>query len=165
MTKTPGGLVLPDSEDRHELGERGQANQPLPADAVGERFAVHLASGYFVTDAKLGLAELVGAHVLVTDKPLTTLEPLVAILEEVARWGVPLLICAPAITDDARLFLVVNQLRGTIYVAAVDADAPTRARIAAIAGTTATADLAVVTRAELGNAKSVRIAHDAMAIS
>jgi len=76
-------------------------------------------SPYFVTKAETMEAELEDAFVLLTDKKLANIKPLVPILEKVAQAGKPLLIVADDVHGEALAALVVNKMRGTISCAAV----------------------------------------------
>jgi chaperonin GroEL len=87
----------------------------------GMQFDRGYLSPYFVTDAEKLLVELVDPYVLLHEKKLSSLQPLLPVLEAVAQSGRPLLIIAEDIDGEALATLVVNKLRGGLKVAAVKA--------------------------------------------
>ena len=89
----------------------------------GMQFDRGYVSPYFVTNAKKMICELENAHVLVHEKKLSNLQPLLPLLEAVARSSRPLIIVAEDIEGEALATLVVNKLRGGLKVAAVKSPA------------------------------------------
>ena len=89
----------------------------------GMQFDRGYVSPYFVTNAKKMICELENAHVLVHEKKLSNLQPLLPLLEAVARSSRPLIIVAEDIEGEALATLVVNKLRGGFKVAAVKSPA------------------------------------------
>lgn len=87
----------------------------------GMQFDRGYISPYFVNDQEKMTATLNDVAILITDKKLTTMKPLVPLLEQVARAGKPLLIIAEDIEGEALATLVVNKIRGTLNVSAVKA--------------------------------------------
>ncbi len=87
----------------------------------GMQFDRGYISPYFITNADKMVAELDEPHILIHEKKLTTLQPLLPILEAVVQSGRPLLIIAEEIEGEALATLVVNKLRGGLKVAAVKA--------------------------------------------
>jgi chaperonin GroEL len=87
----------------------------------GMQFDRGYVSPYFVTNAEKMLAELEEAHILIHEKKLASLQPLLPLLETVVQTGKPLLIIAEDIEGEALATLVVNKLRGGLKVAAVKA--------------------------------------------
>jgi chaperonin GroEL len=87
----------------------------------GMQFDRGYISPYFVTNAEKMLAELEDAMILVYEKKLSSLQPLLPVLEAVVQSGKPLLIIAEDIEGEALATLVVNKLRGGLKVAAVKA--------------------------------------------
>jgi chaperonin GroEL len=87
----------------------------------GMQFDRGYLSAYFVTNAEKMLAELEDPYILLYEKKLSGLQPLLPILEAVVQSGHPLLIVAEDIEGEALATLVVNKLRGGLKVAAVKA--------------------------------------------
>jgi chaperonin GroEL len=87
----------------------------------GMQFDRGFVSPYFVTNAEKMRAELEDAYILIHEKKLSTLQPLVPLLESVVQSGKPLLIIAEDIEGEALATLVVNKLRGGLKIAAVKA--------------------------------------------
>jgi chaperonin GroEL len=87
----------------------------------GMQFDRGYSSPYFVTNVDKMLAELDDALILIHEKKLTSLQPLLPVLEAVVQSGRPLLIIAEEIDGEALATLVVNKLRGGLKVAAVKA--------------------------------------------
>ncbi len=78
-------------------------------------------SPYFVTNAEKMLCDMENPLILVHDAKISTLQPLVPVLEQVAQSGKSLLIIAEDIEGEALAALVVNKLRGGLKVCAVKA--------------------------------------------
>jgi chaperonin GroEL len=78
-------------------------------------------SPYFVTNADKMMAELEEPYILIHEKKLSSLQPMLPILESVVQAGRPLLIIAEEVEGEALATLVVNKLRGGLKVAAVKA--------------------------------------------
>src|SRR6266705_3406580 len=87
----------------------------------GMQFDRGYLSPYFVTNPDKMVAELNDALVLIHEKKLTSLQPMLPVLEAVVQSGRPLLIIAEEIEGEALDTLVVDKLRGTLKVAAVKA--------------------------------------------
>src|SRR5512145_1495927 len=87
----------------------------------GMQFDRGYISPYFVTNAEKMLAELESPYILINEKKLSTLQPLLPLLEAVVQTGKPLLIIAEDVEGEALATLVVNKLRGGLKVAAVKA--------------------------------------------
>jgi chaperonin GroEL len=125
-------------------------------------------SPYFVTNAEKLLVEFDDPYILIHERKLATLQPLLPILEGVVQSGKPLLIIAEDVEGEALATLVVNKLRGGLKVAAVKAPGFGDRRKAILediailtAGELISEELGVklenVTLAQLGRAKRVRI--------
>ena len=78
-------------------------------------------SPYFVTNSEKMTTEFENPYILIFEKKITNLQPLVTILEAVAGSGRPLLIIAEDIEGEALAALVINKLRGGLKIAAVKA--------------------------------------------
>src|ERR1700757_3146447 len=87
----------------------------------GMQFDRGYISPYFITNPDKMVAELNDALVLINEKKLTSLQPMLPVLEAVVQSGRPLLIIAEEIEGEALATLVVNKLRGGLKVAAVKA--------------------------------------------
>src|SRR6202012_2084252 len=87
----------------------------------GMQFDRGYISPYFITNAEKMVAELSEPYILIHEKKLTSLQPMLPILEAVVQGGRPLVIIAEEIEGEALATLVVNKLRGGLKVAAVKA--------------------------------------------
>src|SRR6202522_2459587 len=87
----------------------------------GMQFDRGYLSPYFVTNAEKMLAELEDAYILIHEKKLSSLQPMLPLLEAVVQSGKPLLIISEDVEGEALATLVVNKLRGGLKVAAVKA--------------------------------------------
>jgi chaperonin GroEL len=134
----------------------------------GMQFDRGYISPYFITNANKMVVELEDAYILIHEKKLSTLQPLLPLLEAVVQAGKPLLIIAEEVEGEALATLVVNKLRGGLKVAAVKAPGfgdRRKAMLEDIAiltgGTMISEDLGIklenVTLNMLGRAKRVRV--------
>jgi chaperonin GroEL len=87
----------------------------------GMQFDRGYLSPYFITNAEKMVTELEDVYLLIHEKKLSSLQPLLPLLEAVVQAGKPLLIIAEDIEGEALATLVVNKLRGGLKVAAVKA--------------------------------------------
>ncbi|WP_300552967.1 chaperonin GroEL [Maricaulis sp.] len=87
----------------------------------GMQFDRGYLSPYFITDADKMQADLEEPFILLHEKKLTSLQPMLPILESVVQSGRPLLIIAEDVEGEALATLVVNKLRGGLKIAAVKA--------------------------------------------
>ena len=87
----------------------------------GMQFDRGYISPYFITNADKMLVELENPYILINEKKLSSLQPMLPLLEAVAQAGKPLLIVAEDVEGEALATLVVNKLRGGLKVAAVKA--------------------------------------------
>ncbi|MGQ3112273.1 MAG: chaperonin GroEL [Brevundimonas sp.] len=87
----------------------------------GMQFDRGYLSPYFITNADKMEVQLEEPLILLFEKKLTSLQPMLPILEAVVQSGRPLLIIAEDIEGEALATLVVNKLRGGLRVAAVKA--------------------------------------------
>ncbi len=87
----------------------------------GMQFDRGYLSPYFITNADKMIAELEDPYILLHESKLTSLQPMLPVLETVAQSGRPLLIISEDVEGEALATLVVNKLRGGLKVAAVKA--------------------------------------------
>src|SRR5689334_22180573 len=87
----------------------------------GMQFDRGYLSPYFITNAEKMTVELEEPYILIHEKKLASLQPLLPVLEAVVQAGKPLLIVAEEVEGEALATLVVNKLRGGLKVAAVKA--------------------------------------------
>ena len=141
----------------------------------GMQFDRGYLSAYFVTNAAKMLCELENPHILLFEKKLSALQPILPLLEAVVQSGNPLLIVAEEIEGEALATLVVNKLRGGLKVAAVKAPGFGDRRKSMLedlavltGGQVISEDLGIklesVTLDMLGTAKKVRIDKDSTTI-
>ncbi|PWC74146.1 chaperonin GroEL [Azospirillum sp. TSH64] len=78
-------------------------------------------SPYFVTNAEKLVVDFDNPYILIHDKKLSSLQPLLPVLEAVVQSSRPLLIIAEDVEGEALATLVVNKLRGGLKIAAVKA--------------------------------------------
>ena len=134
----------------------------------GMQFDRGYVSPYFITNAEKMIAELENPYILIFEKKLSSLQPMLPLLETVVQSGRPLVIVAEDVEGEALATLVVNKLRGGLKVAAVKAPGfgdRRKAMLEDIAiltgGEVISEDLGIklesVTLAQLGRAKTVRI--------
>ncbi len=134
----------------------------------GMQFDRGYLSPYFITNSEKMVAELDDPYILIFEKKLSSLQPMLPVLEAVVQTGKPLVIVAEDVEGEALATLVVNKLRGGLKVAAVKAPGfgdRRKAMLEDIAiltnGQMISEDLGIkletVTLAMLGRAKRVRI--------
>ena len=87
----------------------------------GMQFDRGYLSPYFITNAEKMTVELEEPYILIHEKKLASLQPLLPVLEAIVQTGKPLLIVAEEVEGEALATLVVNKLRGGLKVAAVKA--------------------------------------------
>jgi chaperonin GroEL len=137
----------------------------------GMQFDRGYLSPYFITNAEKMLVELDSPYILIHEKKLSSLQPMLPVLEAIVQSGKPLLIIAEDIEGEALATLVVNKLRGGLKVAAVKAPGFGDRRKAMLedigiltSGEMIAEDLGIklenVTLAMLGKAKKVTIDKD-----
>jgi chaperonin GroEL len=137
----------------------------------GMQFDRGYLSAYFITDADKMEVALEEPLILIFEKKLSSLQPLLPLLEAVVQAARPLVIIAEDIEGEALATLVVNKLRGGLRVAAVKAPGFGDRRKAMLediailtAGQVISEDLGIkleaVTIDMLGKAKKVTITKD-----
>jgi chaperonin GroEL len=87
----------------------------------GMQFDRGYLSPYFVTNSDKMTVELEDCLILLHEKKLSSLQPLVPLLETVIQSGKPLMIIAEDVEGEALATLVVNKLRGGLKISAVKA--------------------------------------------
>ena len=181
------------ANDDHEIGEMiAQAMDKVGNEGVitveeatgfeteldivdGMQFDRGYLSAYFVTNAAKMLCELENPYILLFEKKLSALQPILPLLEAVVQSGNPLLIVAEEIEGEALATLVVNKLRGGLKVAAVKAPGFGDRRKSMLddlavltGGQVISEDLGIklerVTLDMLGTAKKVRVDKDSTTI-
>jgi chaperonin GroEL len=137
----------------------------------GMQFDRGYLSPYFITNADKMVSELEDCYILLHEKKLSSLQPMVPLLESVIQSNKPLLIIAEDVEGEALATLVVNKLRGGLKIAAVKAPGFGDRRkamlqdIAVLTGGQVISDdlgmkLEHVTMDMLGSAKNIRITKD-----
>jgi chaperonin GroEL len=87
----------------------------------GMQFDRGYLSPYFVTNPDKMIADLEDVMILLHEKKLSSLQPMVPLLEQVIQSQKPLLIISEDVEGEALATLVVNKLRGGLKIAAVKA--------------------------------------------
>ena len=87
----------------------------------GMQFDRGYLSPYFITNSDKMTTELENPFILLHEKKLTNLQPMVPLLEAVVQAGRPLMIISEDVEGEALATLVVNKLRGGLKVVAVKA--------------------------------------------
>ncbi|MBU8539051.1 chaperonin GroEL [Falsiroseomonas tokyonensis] len=87
----------------------------------GMQFDRGYVSPYFITNAEKMIAEMENPYLLIFEKKLSQLQPMLPLLEAVVQSGRPLVIVAEDVEGEALATLVVNKLRGGLKIAAVKA--------------------------------------------
>lgn len=87
----------------------------------GMQFDRGYLSPYFVNKPEKMEVQLSDPLILIHDKKISSMKPLLPVLEQVAKTGKQLLLIAEDIEGEALATLVVNKIRGTLHVAAVKA--------------------------------------------
>ena len=87
----------------------------------GMQFDRGYVSPYFITNAEKMVVDMDRPYILIHEKKLSGLQPMLPLLESVMQSGRPLLIIAEDVEGEALATLVVNKLRGGLKIAAVKA--------------------------------------------
>ncbi|HPE67870.1 MAG TPA: chaperonin GroEL [Thermotogota bacterium] len=139
--------------------------------AEGMQFDRGYISPYFVTDAEKMEVVSKDPYILITDKKLSAIKPIIPLLEKVAQAGKPLVIIAEDVEGEALTTLVLNKLKGTLDSVAIKAPGFGDRRkamlqdIAILTGGTVISEevgltLENVTISDLGQAGMIRIKKD-----
>ena len=137
----------------------------------GMQFDRGYISAYMATDMEKMEAVLDDPYILITDKKISNIQEILPLLEQVVQSGAKLLIIAEDVEGEALTTLIVNKLRGTFQVVAVKAPGYGDRRkemlrdIAILTGGEVISeelglDLKEATMAQLGRAKSVKVAKE-----
>ncbi|SDJ06938.1 chaperonin GroEL [Aliiruegeria lutimaris] len=108
-------------DDGAIMVEESRTTETVLEVVEGLQFDRGFISPYFVTDPESLTARLEQPAILLHEKKLSGLRPLIPLLEAVMQAGRPLLIVAEDLDEEALATLVVNKLRGTLKVVAVKA--------------------------------------------
>jgi len=87
----------------------------------GMQFDRGYISPYFVTNTEKMTADLDNPYILIHEKKISSLQPMLPLLESIVQSGRPLMILAEDVDGEALATLVVNKLRGGLKIAAVKA--------------------------------------------
>lgn len=88
----------------------------------GMKFDTGYVSPYMVTDAEKMESRIADAHILVTDKKISSLKDLLPVLEQLAGTGKrDLVIIADDVEGDALAGIILNKLKGVLNVLAIKA--------------------------------------------
>ena len=134
----------------------------------GMQFDKGYLSPYFITHVDEMNVQFEDCYILIHEKKISNLRPILPILEQAAQSGKALVIIAEDVENEALATLVINKLRGTLNVAAVKAPGFGDRRkamledIAALTGGVCVSeeiglDLEKLTLNELGSAKKLII--------
>ena len=137
----------------------------------GMQFDRGYISAYMATDMEKMEAVLDDPYILITDKKISNIQEILPLLEQIVQSGKKLLIIAEDVEGEALTTLIVNKLRGTFQVVAVKAPGYGDRRkemlrdIAILTGGQVISDevgleLKEATMAQLGHAKSVKVAKE-----
>jgi chaperonin GroEL len=116
------------AEAMQKVGNEGvitvEENKGLETETTvveGMQFDRGYLSPYFVTNADKMIVDLEDVLILLHEKKLSSLQPMVPLLEAVIQSQRPLLIISEDVEGEALATLVVNKLRGGLKIAAVKA--------------------------------------------
>ncbi|MGE0713539.1 MAG: chaperonin GroEL [Planctomycetota bacterium] len=151
--------------------EEGKSLETEVEIVEGMKFDRGYLSPHFVTDPEAMEAVLDNALVMLYDQKLSSVRPLIPMLEKIAKAKRPLLIVAEDVDGEALATLVVNKLKGIVEVCAVKAPGYGDRRKAMLVdlgiltgGRVLSKDLGIdlekVTLEDLGSAKRVRVDKD-----
>jgi chaperonin GroEL len=87
----------------------------------GFKFSSGVCAGAFITDQRRATLRYEEPLILVTDYKISTVEPILPILELAAREGRPLIIVAEEIEGQALAAMIMNAIRGTLKIAGIKA--------------------------------------------
>lgn len=101
--------------------EEGRGLEMETEHKEGMEFDKGYASPYFVTNPDRMTAEMEDAHILITDKKITSIQELLPFLEKFVKVSKNIVIIADDVEGEALATLVVNSMRGTFKALVVKA--------------------------------------------
>lgn len=101
--------------------EEARGTETVVEVVEGMQFDRGYLSPYFITDSSKMEARLDSPYILIYEKKISSIEPLVPLLEQIVKTGSPLLVIAEEVEGEALALLVVNKLRSAFSCAAVKA--------------------------------------------
>ncbi len=101
--------------------EEGRSTETYLDTVEGMQFDRGYKSPHFVTDQEKMVAEFDDPYILITDFKISNIQDIMPVLEQVKEEGKPLILIAEDIEGEALSTLVVNNMRGSLKVAAVKA--------------------------------------------
>lgn len=120
------GTLISDAMDK--VGKEGVVTVEAAKSMVttldvveGMQFDRGYVSPYLVTDPEKMKVVLEEPCILIHEKKIASMKDMVPLLEEIAKTGKPMLIIAKDVESEALATLIINNLRGTLKVAAVKA--------------------------------------------
>ncbi|HSD12841.1 MAG TPA: chaperonin GroEL, partial [Patescibacteria group bacterium] len=121
-----GGIIAQAMKDVGENGvitvEESQTFGIEKEVVEGMRFDKGYVSAYMITNADRMEAEYTDAHVLITDKKISSIQDILPLLEKVAQTGrKEIVIIAEDVDGEALSTLIVNKIRGTFSALAIKA--------------------------------------------
>lgn len=87
----------------------------------GMKFDRGYISPYFVNDNKTQKCDFDNAYILLVEKKISTIQPLLPLLDTIIKDAKPLVIIAEDVEAEALAVLILNKLRSSIKIAAVKA--------------------------------------------
>ena len=101
--------------------EESKTTETILEVVEGMQFDRGFLSPYFITDGERMEAVLQDPYILLFDRKISVMRDMIALLEQVAKSGRPLLVVAEDVEGEALATLIVNQIRGVLKGCAVKA--------------------------------------------
>ena len=101
--------------------EESKTTETILEVVEGMQFDRGFLSPYFITDAERMEAVLEDPFILLSDRKISALRDMLALLEQIAKSGRPVLVVAEDVEGEALATLIVNQIRGVLKACAVKA--------------------------------------------
>ncbi|MFH8692685.1 hypothetical protein ACH4EC_38270 [Streptomyces anulatus] len=118
-------------------------NEATPVTTLDKGFL----SGYFATDSERMETDFENCCLLVTNLVLDKAPPLLPVLEQATKAGVPLLVIAAGVEGEALNTLVTNKLRGIVRCCAVAVAGPDQEHLLDAAATAGGTQIVATTEA------------------